>query len=203
MSAPARRRCFSSLQATGLVLFLTFEAATAQPPELDWIDEASIQNGEILIDFGEDRRFRGRIRAAALVNASPETIWAILSDCESAPEYLNSVQSCDLVETLDGGQAQVFRQRAKLRWFMPSFEHEFRLDYEPYERIRVTRVSGPFERLDGIWWLVPDSPERTRVVYRLDIEPGPLIPNFMLSGPLRRDVLNAMRAVREGSETGL
>ena len=84
---------------------------------------------------------------------------------------------------------------------MPSFEHEFRLDYEPYDRIRVTRVSGPFERLDGVWCLVPESPERTRVIYRLDIEPGPLIPNFMLSRPLRRDVLNAMRAVRERSET--
>lgn len=100
MSAPARRRSFGSLQATGLVYFLALEAAIAQPPE----------------------------------------------------------------------------------------------------RIRVTGVSGPFERLDGIWWLVPDSPSRTRLVYRLDIEPGPLIPNFMLSGPLRRDVLNAMRAVREGSE---
>ncbi len=201
MSAPTNGRRYRYLQATGLVLLLMLESAPSQPPELDWIDEESIQHGEILFDFGDDRRFRGRIRAATLVDARPETIWAILSDCESAPEYLDSVQSCELVETLNGGHTQVFRQRAKLRWFMPSFEHEFRLDYEPYTRIRVTRVSGPFERLDGVWWLVQESPERTRIIYRLDIEPGPLIPRFMLSRPLRRDVLNAMRAVRELSET--
>ena len=203
MSAPAERRRVVHLQAIGLASFLMLAAVPAQPPESAWIDEDSIERGEILIDFGDDRRFRGRIRAAALVDARPETIWAILSDCEAAPEYLDSVQSCELVDTLDGGRAQVFRQRAKLRWFIPSFEHEFRLDYAPYERIRVTRGSGPLERLDGVWWLVPESPERTRVIYRLDIEPGPLIPNFMLSRPLRRDVLNAMRAVRERSETSV
>lgn len=201
MSTPAKRRRLTNLQTAGLCLVLMLGVAPAQPPEVGWIDEESIQGGEILMDFGDDRRFRGRIRAAALVEARPETIWTILSDCESAPEYLDNVQSCELVETLDGGKAQVFRQRAKLRWFLPSFEHEFRLDYEPYERIRVTRISGPFEVLDGVWWLVPESPERTRVVYRLDIEPGPLIPTFMLSRPLRRDVLNAIRAVRERSET--
>ena len=200
MSLPADRSSVSYLKAASLVCALTLTAASAQPPELEWIDEDSIQGGEILIDFGDARRFRGRIRAAVLVEAPPQSIWTVLSDCESAPAYLDNVQSCELVETLDGGQAQVFRQRAKLRWFMPSFEHEFRLDYEPYDRMRVTRVSGPFEQLDGVWWLVPDTAGRTRVIYRLDIEPGPLIPRFLLSRPLRRDILNAMRAVRERSE---
>lgn len=201
MSPRTDRPRFAHPNAAGLFFCsLAITAALAQTPELDWIDEQLIQGGEILIDFGDDRRFRNRIRAAALIDAPPERIWAILSDCESAPEYLDNVQSCELVETLDGGQAQIFRQRAKLRWFMPSFEHEFRLDYEPYGRMRVTRVSGPFEQLDGVWWLLPESPGRTRVVYRLDVEPGPLIPNFLLSRPLRRDVLNAMRAVRERSE---
>lgn len=203
MRLPADRSGRSYLKAAGLVCTLALTATLAQPPELEWIDEDSLQRGEILTDFGDGRRFRGRIRAAVLVDAPAERIWAILSDCESAPEYLDSVESCELVETLDEGQAQVFRQRAKLRWFIPSFEHEFRLDYEPYDRMRVTRVSGPFRQLDGVWWLVPEASGQTRVVYRLDIEPGPLIPRFLLSRPLRRDILNAMRAVRERAEAGI
>jgi len=203
MRSLADRSGRSYLIVAGLVCTLALTATLAQPPEFEWIDEDSLQRGEILTDFGDARRFQGRIRAAVLVNAAPEKIWAILSDCESAPEYLDSVESCELVETLDDGQAQVFRQRAKLRWFMPSFEHEFRLDYEPYDRMRVTRVSGPFEQLDGVWWLVPEASGQTRVVYRLDIEPGPLIPRFLLSRPLRHDILNAMRAVRERAEAGI
>lgn len=173
----------------------------AQEPDTSWIDEDSVQKGEILFDFGEDRRFRGRVRAATAIDAAPAQIWEILRDCEAAPEYLENVESCEKVDTLDGGRSEVFRQRAKLRWFLPTFEHEFRLDYEPYHRITVSRVSGPFERLDAVWWLIPETPTRTLVVYRLDLEAGPLIPKFLLAAPLRRDVLNALTTVRERAET--
>ena len=203
MRARAEIPRYAHAPAAALLGLLVLAAAPAQPPEVEWIDEALIQDREILIDFGNDRRFRGRIRAAALVEAPPEVIWRILSDCEAAPEYMDSVETCELLETLDDGHAQLFRQRAKLRWFIPSFEHEFRLDYEPYERIRVSGISGPFERLDGIWWLVPESPQRTRVIYRLDVEPRPLLPLFLLSRPLQRDIRNALRAVRERSEASI
>ena len=185
--------------AAPLLLCLAIVAA-AQDPSSDWIDARLLEAREVQLEFGEDQRFRGRLRAAILIDASPARIWDVLRDCEAAPEYLDNVLSCELVDTLDGGRAQVFRQRAKLRWFLPSFEHEFRLDYEPYDRITVSRVEGPLERLEAAWTLESITPTRTRVVYVLDIEPGPLIPNFLLSGPLQRDVLNAMRAVRDRAE---
>jgi ribosome-associated toxin RatA of RatAB toxin-antitoxin module len=174
--------------------------AGAQGPSSAWIDAALLEAREVQLDFGEDQRFRGRLRAAILIDASPERIWAVLTDCEAAPEYLDDVLSCELIDTLDGGRAQIFRQRAKLRWFLPTFEHEFRLDYEPYHRMTVSRVEGPIERLDATWTLEAVAQARTRVTYVLDIEPGPLLPNFLLSGPIQRDVLNAMRAIRERAE---
>jgi ribosome-associated toxin RatA of RatAB toxin-antitoxin module len=182
-----------------LLVFVSI-AALAQDPGPEWVDETLLQARKVQIDFGDDQRFRGRIRAAVLVNADAKRIWDILKDCEAAPEYLESVLSCEVVETLDDGRAQIFRQRAKLRWFLPSFEHEFRLDYEPYRQITVARVSGPFDRLDAVWHLIAETPTRTRVVYELDLEPGPLIPKFLLSGPLKRDILNALRAVRDRAE---
>jgi len=180
--------------ACGLALVLS--APAAQSPDADWIDAALLDRGEIQVDFGGDERFHGLVRAAAVIDAPVETVWNILVDCESAPSYLENVRSCELVETLDGGRAQIFRQRAKLRWFLPAVEHEFRLDYEPYDRIAVNRVSGPFERMSGDWRLQPDERGRTRVVYRLELEPGPLIPDFLLTAPLRRDIVNALRMVR-------
>jgi ribosome-associated toxin RatA of RatAB toxin-antitoxin module len=196
-TAEASRAPF--LAALALTL-LAPPVGLAQKPETGWIDEDLLKDRQILIDFGEDRRFRGRIRAAAVVDAAPEQIWDILRDCASAPEYLDNVESCEVIETRDDGRTQIFRQRAKLRWFLPSFEHEFRLDYEPYRRITVSRVSGPLERLDAVWWLIPETATRTRIVYRLDLEGGPLVPNFLLAAPLRRDILNALRTVRERAE---
>jgi len=186
--------------ALSLGLLLVAHAALGQEPDTAWIDEDRLSNDEIQFNFGEDLRFRGRVQAAVAVEATPKQIWAILRDCESAPEYLENVESCEMVETLDGGRSEVFRQRAKLRWFLPSFEHEFRLDYEPYQRITVSRVSGPLKRLDALWWLIPETSTRTRVVYRLDLDAGILVPNFLLAAPLRRDVINALRSVRERAE---
>jgi len=180
--------------AWGLALVLS--AAAAQSPDGDWIDATLIDGGEIQVDFGGDDRFHGLVRAAAVIDAPVDKVWQILVDCESAPSYLDNVRSCELVETLDGGRAQIFRQRAKLRWFLPAVEHEFRMDYEPYERIDVSRVSGPFERLSGEWRLQTDERGRTRVDYRLELEPGPLIPDFLLTAPLRRDIVNALLMVR-------
>lgn len=192
---------FALSRVVGPLLLCASLTTSAQKALPDWVDEALLEAREIQLDFGDDSRFHGHIRAAVIIDAEPRIIWEILRDCERTPEYLENVLSCELVETLADGRAQIFRQRAKLRWFLPSFEHVFRLDYEPNRRITVSRVSGPFERLDAVWQLQPIGPARTRVIYELDVEPSRLIPTFLLSGPLRRDVLNAMRAVRDRAES--
>ena len=51
---------------------------------------------------------------------------------------------------------QVFRQEVKFAWFLPRFEHVFRLEYDPYRNIAVSKVSGPFKRLEGRWSLQAD-----------------------------------------------
>jgi len=185
--------------AAALALFALQNGLT-QEPEADWIDEHSVENGEIQVYFGEEDRFHGRAQAAAVVAAAPERIWEVLRDCESAPDYLDNVLSCELVASLDDGRSAVFRQRARLRWFLPSFEHEFRMDFEPYRRITISRVSGPLKRLDAVWWLIPEPDGRTRLIYRLDLDAGRAVPRFLLKAPLRRDIVNALTMVRQRSE---
>jgi ribosome-associated toxin RatA of RatAB toxin-antitoxin module len=182
------------------LLALAAPAVDGQAPDTSWIDEDRVEKGDIVFDFGDDRRFQGLLRAAVMIAAAPEAIWEVLRDCEAAPEYLDNVERCERVATIDDGQAEIFRQRAKLRWFLPSFEHEFRLDYEPYRRITVSRVSGPLDRLDAVWWLEPHPPDHTLLVYRLNLDAGPLLPNFLLGRPLQRDVRNALTAVRDRAE---
>ncbi len=177
-------------------LVLASTASIAQPVDDGWIDDALIEQGDIQIDFGGERGFRGLVRAAAIIDAPAVSVWRILIDCESAPSYIDSVRSCELVETLEQGRAQLFRQRVKLQWFLPVIEHEFRLDYEPYARIDVSGVNGPFRRLAGTWWLSETESQHTRVVHVLELEPGPLLPEFLLTRPLRRDVVDALRMVQ-------
>ncbi len=176
------------------------EPLAAQDPDLGWIDRAQLDAGTVLVNFGDERRFRGHIRSAVLIEATADHVWAILKDCESAPEYVPNVLACELLDTLEEQNAQVFRQLVKLTWFLPSFEHEFRLDYVPYSRIDVNRVSGPLEVLDGEWWLVPSEEQSTILVYSLNFDPGMPIPRFVVGRILARDVPVVLAAIRDRAE---
>ena len=140
------------------------------------------------------------IKVAVDIDAPPQTIWDVLTACQIAPEYVPNVQSCRKVETLDNGHADLFVQVIKPAFFIPSFEHVFRLDYTRYTRIDVHRVSGPIAHLDGSWWLLPQQDGHTLLVYNLAVDPGFPIPRFFVRATLRRDVPRVLMAVRERAE---
>ncbi len=74
------------------------------------------------------------------------------------------------------------------------------MDYEPYSRIQVSRVSGPFDVLDGTWWLVPREGMGITLVYSLDFDPGMPIPRFVVGRILRRDVPVTLEAIRDRAQ---
>jgi ribosome-associated toxin RatA of RatAB toxin-antitoxin module len=192
--------------ATGIAL-LTFvgaalvaaEALPADAPELSWIDRTALEAGEV-IEQTDKQGGTISIDTAVLVRASPEAIWEVLTACELGPEYVPNVVSCRSIEKVDGGRAEFFEQTVKPAFFLPRFEHVFRLDYDPYRRIDVHEVSGPIEYLEGSWWLLPEPPDRILLVYSLEVNPGFPIPRFVLRASLKRDVPRILRAVRDRAE---
>jgi ribosome-associated toxin RatA of RatAB toxin-antitoxin module len=174
--------------------------ATAQP-DLAWIDRAALDAGEVLVVTDKNERpLTVEIKLAAEIDASAGAIFAVLKACEIAPEYVPNVQSCRRLEQLDGGRAELFVQVIKPIFFIPSFEHVFRLDYTEYSRIDVKRVSGPIAYMEGSWWLVPQDDGRILLVYELALDPGMPIPRFMVRATLKRDLPKVLTAVRERAE---
>jgi ribosome-associated toxin RatA of RatAB toxin-antitoxin module len=173
---------------------------SAQDADVDWIAQEEFQAGQIPVNFGNDQSYQGYIRAAILIAAPAERVWAILEDCENAPEYVPNVLTCELVETLEQQNAQIFRQRIRPRWYLPSFEHEFRLDYQPYTRIDVNRVSGPLGKLEGVWRLLPATRGDTILTYSLNFEPGLPVPRFIVGRILGHDLPVILAAVRDRAE---
>jgi len=202
---PGRRRLQRSwpyLHAVIAQLALLGGAADAlAQPDLSWIDRTAIAAREILV-FAErgTRPLTVEIKIAAEVDAPPTAIWDVLTACEIAPEYVPNVQSCRRLERLDEGRADLFVQVIKPAFFLPSFEHVFRLDYTPYTRIDVHRVSGPIKLMEGSWWLLPQENGRILLVYELALDPGFPIPRFLVRATLKRDLPRVMRAVRERAE---
>jgi len=188
------------MRTAPLALLCCAFGAAAQP-NLDWIDRDAIAAREVQI-FVErsDRPLTAEVKLAAEVDAPATAIWDVLKACEIAPEYVPNVQSCRKLEELDGGRAELFVQTVKPVFFLPTFEHEFRLDYTPYSRIDVNRVSGPIAHMQGTWWLLPEDNGRILLVYELALDPGMPIPRFLVRATLKRDLPKVIAAVRERAE---
>ena len=181
------------------VLCCTFGAAAQ--PNLDWIDRDAIAAREVQVNTERgDRPLTVNLKLATEVAAAPAAIWDVLKACEIAPEYVPNVVSCKKLEELDGGRADLFVQTVKPIFFLPSFEHVFRLDYTPYTRIDVNRVSGPIAHMQGSWWLLPQENGRILLVYELALDPGMPIPRFMVRATLKRDLPKVVGAVRDRAE---
>ncbi|HVY64303.1 MAG TPA: SRPBCC family protein [Gammaproteobacteria bacterium] len=187
--------------ALSALVLLAVSAARAEEPDLSWIDRQAVASGMVfLLTERAERPQIVLIKLAIDVAAPPQAIWDVLRACQIAPEYVPNVQSCRRLEVLDNGRAELFVQVIKPIFFVPAFEHVFRLDYTPYTRIDVHRVSGPIAHMDGTWWLLPQPGGHTLLVYDLALDPGFPIPRFLVRATLRRDLPKVMQAVRARAE---
>ncbi len=184
-----------------VLLFATPVLCEEPEPDLSWIDRQAVASG--MVFYQTERGERPQvvvIKLAVAIAAAPQVIWEILTACQIAPEYVPNVQSCRKLEVLDNGRSDLFVQVIKPAFFIPSFEHVFRLDYTPYTRIDVHRVSGPIAHMDGSWWLLPQQDGHTLLVYNLALDPGFPIPRFFVRATLKRDAPRVLSAVRERAE---
>ena len=195
------RRWRCAIALLPLLLFATRLFSEEPEPDLSWIDREAVASG--MVFYQTERGERSQvvvIKLAVEIAAPPPVIWEILTACQIAPEYVPNVQSCRKLEALDNGRADLFVQVIKPAFFIPSFEHVFRLDYTPYTRIDVHRVSGPIAHMEGSWWLLPQPDGRTLLVYNLALDPGFPIPRFFIRAMLKRDAPRVLSAVRERAE---
>ena len=197
-SATLRRRRRTLAGAWPLLLIA--HTASAEP-DLSWIDRQAVAAGMVFLQTERGERPQiVRIRLAVDVAAAPQAIWDVLTACQIAPEYVPNVVSCRRLEVLDDGRAELFVQVIKPVFFIPAFEHVFRLDYTPYTRIDVHRVSGPIALMEGSWWLLAEDGGHTLLVYDLALDPGFPIPRFFVRATLKRDLPKVLQAVRERAE---
>lgn len=192
------------MRPSGLALALSIAASAAgyaqeqpEPPNLGWIDRALVGTGEIVLQTGKDDD-AVTVDAALRVRAPKEKIRDVLRACEVAPEYTPNIVACRRLDSPDNSQSEMFVQTVKPAFFVPRFEHVFRLDYFP-SRVEVHRVSGPIAELDGTWWFIDDG-DAVLLVYSLRLRLGLPVPKFFVRSSLRRDVPAILGAVRMRAE---
>jgi len=197
------RRGTRFLVATPAILgaFL-FNAASAGDgePDLSWLDHALLERGEVQVHPDQIEHGVVHMRFAVKVRAPVERLWDVLKDCPRSAEYTPNIVSCRSLEIEDDGRAELFSQTIKIAFFVPSFEHVFRLSYDPYTHIGVHRVSGPINVLDGNWWLVPQADGSVLLVNELAIDIGLPVPRFLVRATMRREVPKMLAGIRDRAQ---
>lgn len=204
---PAEARAAAEHGARGIATIAVLGAllvgpvlAAASEPDLSWIDRATLDRGEVQSLAEHTDHGVVHMRFAVKVSAPVTRVWDVLKDCPSSAQYTPNIVSCRSLEVLDNGRAERFTQTIKIAFFLPSFDHEFRLDYDPYSHIGVHRISGPIDTLDGDWWLVPQADGAIFLVNELALDIGLPVPRFIVRATMRREIPKMLIGIRNRAQ---
>lgn len=149
----------------------------------------------------DSNRPRGRVRAAVLIRARPEAVWAVMTDCRQTLLFVPGLKRCRRVDGAPDGRWEDIEQEIRYSWFLPTVRYVFRADYDRPRRIDFHRISGDLKQEEGTWVLTatPDG-AATVVEYEMYLDPGFWIPQVLVNRSLRKDLPAALAGLRERVE---
>lgn len=190
----------------GLAAALLIPLAAAA--EIRWVADPGVQrrlaDREIVVEAAtatDPDRPRGRVRAAVLIRARPEAIWAVITDCREALRFVPGLKLCRRVDGAPDGRWVDVEQEIHYSWFLPTVDNVLRADCDRPRRIDFHRVSGDLKEEEGSWLLTPTPDGSATVVeYEMYLEPGFWIPQWLITRTLRKDLPAALAGLRERVE---
>ena len=191
-----------------LVLARALLGSSAAAADAGWLADTEVRRrlaaGEVVVQAGaavDPERPRGRVRAAVLIRARPEAIWAVMTDCRQTPLFVPGLKYCRRIDGAPDGRWEDIEQEIRYSWFLPTVRYVFRADYERPHRIDFHRISGDLKQEEGTWVLTP-TPDGlgTVVEYEMYLDPGFWIPQALINRSLRKDLPAALAGLRERVE---
>ncbi len=180
-------------------------AAGAQP---GWVKDPAVERrlsgGEVVVQTAaaaDPEHPRGRVRAAVLIRARPETIWSVMTDCRQTLRFVPGLRYCRRVDGAPDGRWEDFEQEIRYSWFLPTVRYLFRADYDRPRRIDFHRLSGDLKEEEGAWVLTATADGTATIVeYEMYLDPGFWIPQVLVNRSLRKDLPAVLTGLRERVE---
>lgn len=176
------------------------EAGGAPPPpaveSLSEEERGRLASGEpVVVAEGRVERW---VRATVRIDAAPEELWQVMTDCPRAPEFVPGLRSCRVLESDE--RTALVEHRARPFSLLPEMTYLFREHREPFRSIRFRRVSGSLKEMEGRWDLRRQGAGRTVVWYTVFLDPGFLVPEWLVRRALRRDLPELLAALKRRVE---
>ena len=204
MLSYTRRHCIevnhSRLTVVPIVLLIAVQMAAGVV--LAYADVGADQllrldQGEVLVTVQPAQgETRGTVEATILIDAPAERIWQVMLDCSDIPAFVPGVTGCQILDS--GENWEIIRHDVKWMWLFPELSYVFRAHYLPNRQIDFTRIAGDLRDMRGRWRLTPirDS-KQTLVRYRVYLDPGFLVPQWLVRHSLKSDLPEVLTALRD------
>lgn len=170
--------------------------------ELSSKARAALAKGEAYAEVTPDPDgVSGHVRAVVDIDAPPEKVWRIMTDCAAAKIMISTLATCRIVEG-DMARGWDIREHVTRRNLVfPGMRIVFRSDYEPFSRIRFRLVSGDLKVEQGEWKLQAlGDGRRTRVFYDNRLAVDWPVPKALIREALRKDTPKVLMNLKRACE---
>jgi ribosome-associated toxin RatA of RatAB toxin-antitoxin module len=145
-----------------------------------------------------------RVAAVAVIDASAERTFSVISDCLRLPEFMPNFEKCTYVEPDEPLPANE-------RWALQELQFRFgpmrvniamtqHNELEPPYRLTWQRVRGDTRYNEGYWRVIPLSEDRVVIVYDLLVDAGRAVPGWIQRILTERDLPSVVEVVRDRVE---
>jgi ribosome-associated toxin RatA of RatAB toxin-antitoxin module len=140
------------------------------------------------------------IKSFVYINATPVTVWKVLTDYNNLKRYIPRMVKSDLVA--DKGKLKVIALTGEFKVLI--FKKTVQLTINMHEafplRIDYEQISGDFDVYRGSWTLQKHAFEGTLLTYESEIKPSFVVPDFIFQGILKNDIVGGLTALRGEAE---
>lgn len=142
----------------------------------------------------------GTVEAAIRIRASAREIWPFITKCRYAAWLIPGLRRCRTLQTAPDGSWADIEHVIQYSLFIPTVHSVFRAEFHPPYRMDFRRIGGNLKHESGSWNLLPSAGDTTTVVYRVSLQPGFWIPEFVVRRTLHKQLPAALRSLRKHAQ---
>ena len=119
--------------------------------------------------------------ASVAIDAPLKEVWAVLEDVLRAPEWQGGLEEVTALERDADGRPTLVDTESDIK--VRRVKSRDRIRYEAPTRLSWTQEEGDMKSVEAVWELEDLGSGRTRVSYRLDVDPGGVL-GLIIRGPV-------------------